>query len=775
MSEKNSNPQSDRVYESNYSGAIMTVGPNPDQHLDPTGERVLLLEPAEDGFDLRELGRKLWRRKGIILATSTILTTLAALVIFQLTPRYTAETQIVVDTRQSKVVDVEAVLSGLSVDNDMIQTEVEIIRSRSLARKTIAQLGLDSDPEFNEVLPQPSGIAQLLDPRRHIPEEWLAVLFGPPDDENSTQEDQAETTQTRVTEAFLAALTVVPQRRSRVIKLAFSSANPHKAAKIANTLADFYIVSQLEVKFEATQTASKWLSERLEELREQVAVSESAVEEFRNESGLLRGRDATLAAQDVSELSMQIAVERTELAEGEARLHQMESLLNSPGGIESVSEVLQSPLIQRLREQEAQLEGKVAELFVTYAERHPKMINARAEVGDIREKIKVEIEKIAQGLRNEIAVARVREAGLNRRLTELKSEVALLNRTGVQLRALEREADANRMLFETFLVRLKETTAQESFQQSDSAILSRADVPENPSFPNKRRLLSLSLLGAVSLGILLAFAIEKLDRGFRSMEQVAQLRGVAPLGLIPALKGLRRLGKTPSAYILEKPGSAYAEAIRSLGTSIFLADVGGRPKVILITSALVKEGKTSVTTSLARLQASVGKKVVVVDCDLRRPAAHKEFGFRSSPGLVEVLAGEASLDEVMQRDPISGAHVLVAGGRAPSPAELLGSERMKKLLKTLSRSYDLVIIDSAPVMAVSDTRVLARLADKTIFLVRWADTPREVATAALQQIIDAGADVIGVQLSMVDVKKHAGYGYSDSGSYYGPMRKYYTS
>lgn len=729
----------------------------------------------EDGFYLRELGRKLRRREGVILGTATLLMTLAALYIFQLTPRYTAETQIVVNSRQSKVVDVEAVLSGLLVDNETIRTEIEIIRSRSLAKKTIAELGLDSDPEFNGERPEPSGVARLLDLRRHIPEEWLAVLFGPSDDENLTPERAAESKRTRVTNAFLEALKVAPQRGSRVIKLAFTSEDPRKAAMIVNTLTDFYIVAQLEVKFAATQAASKWLSERLEGLRKRLTVSEQAVETYRNESGILRGRDAALAAQDVSELSRQLVVERSKLAESEAMLHQIENLINSPGGIESVSLVLQSPLIQRLRGQEAQLEGKVAELFVTYDELHPKMINARAELGDLREKIKFEIGKIATGLHNEIVVARIREDGLNRRLTELKSEMALLNRTGVQLRALEREADANRILFETFLLRLKETTAQESFQQSDSAILSRADVPETPSFPNKKRLLLLSLLAAVSLGVLLAFTIEKLDRGFRSMEQVNQLMGVAALGLIPALKGLRKLGTKPSAYILKKPGSAYSEAIRGLGTSFLLADAGKRPKVILITSALLKEGKTSVATSLVRLQASVGNKVVIVDCDFRRPAVHKEFGVRSSPGLVEVLTGEVSLDDVIQKDPISGAQFLVVGGRTPSPAELLGSAQMKQLLATLSNSYDLVIIDSAPVVAVSDTRVLARLADKTVFLVRWADTPREIAIAALQQIVDAGADVIGVMLSMVDVKKHAGYGYSDSGYYYGSMRKYYTN
>ncbi len=748
---------------------------NSDQQLDPTGERAPPLEPVEDGFDLRELGRKLWRRKGVIAGTSTLLTTLAALYIFQLTPRYTAEAHIVVDPRQSKVVDVEAVLSGIRVDYWTIQTEIEIIRSRSLARKTIAELGLDGDPKFNGERPEPSGVALLLDPRRYIPEEWLAVFLDPSDDEIPTPERAAEIKQARVTNAFLAALKVAPQRGSRVIKLAFTSEDPRKAAKIVNTLADFYIVAQLEVKFAATQTASKWLSGRLEGLREQLAASEQAVETYRNESGILRGRDVTLAAQDVSQLSTQLAVEHSTLAESEAMLQQMKDLMDSPEGIESVSVVLQSPLIQRLREQEAQLEGKAAELSVTYGELHPTMINARAEVADLRKTVKFEISKIATGMQNEIAVARARVDGLNQRLDALKEEMALLNEKGVQLRALEREADANRMLFETFLIRLKETTAQESFQQSDSAILSRADVPATPSYPNKRRLLLLSLLAAVSLGVLLAFVIEKLDRGFRSMEQVEQLMGVATLGLVPALKGLRKSHTTPSRYILAKPGSAYAEAIRSLGTSFLLAAAGDRPKVILITSALLGEGKTSVTTSLARLQASVGNKVVVVDCDLRRPAVHEEFGVQSSPGLVEVLAGEASLDDVIREDPISGAHFVVAGGRTPSPAELLGSAQMKNLLNTLANSYDLVIIDSSPVLAVSDTRVLARLADKTVFLVRWADTPREIAIAALHQLVDAGADVIGVMLSMVDVKKHARYGYSDSGYYYGSMRKYYTS
>ncbi len=717
----------------------------------------------DDELDLGELLRVLRRRKGIILGTIVTITALALLIIFQLTPRYTASSVVMIDPREVQVVDVEAVLSGLSSDRETIESEIQVIRSRGLAKKVVAKLKLDKDPEFNDLLRPPTVAGRLLDFRQYFSKQ-----------EKLSEEETAERARTRIIDAFVEKLEVKQEGRARVIFVSFESENRHTAALVANTLADLYIVAQLEAKFEATKRANTWLNERLSELRAEVGASERAVEEFRAKSGLVRGKDVSLAFQEISEVSSQLIQARLARAGAEARLRQIEVRLSSVDGVDSVSEVLESPLIQRLRQQEADVERSEAELATVFGARHPKMINVRAEVRDLRAKIEREVGKIVGAVRNEVAVARAREAALEKSLEKLKSELTGLNKSEVQLRAHEREAQANRTLFETFLARFKETSSQQGFQQADATILSRADVPDKASFPRKGLLLAVSMVGAGVLGLLLAFAREQLDHGFRSMEQLEQLMGVSALGIIPSLKRLGAAGKAPEAYLLERPTSAYSEAIRSLHTGLLLSDVDQPPKVILIASALPKEGKTVTAVSLARILGSIGHKVIIVDCDLRRATAHEAFGVSSRPGLVECLTGEKPVDEAIQKDEKSGAHLLAAGAPAPNPPDLLGSEQMKNLLVALAESYELVILDSAPVLAVSDARVLSRLADKTVFLVRWTDTRRETAVAALRQLIDAGSDVAGVVLTMVDVKKHARYGYADSGYYYGRVKKYYT-
>ena len=729
---------------------------------------------AEDEFDLLEFVRKLWRRKGTIIGTTLTLMVLAVLFIFQLTPRYTAETLVMIDTRESNVVDVEAVISGLSPDAETIQSEIQVIRSRGLAAKTVEKLDLERNPEFNGALRPPGALAILLDPRRYIPPEWLAVITGAPTDIVFTEADQATSQLDSIIDGFLGGLEVTSVGRSRVIKIAYTSENPKTAARIANQIAEFYIVAQLEAKFEATQRASEWLGERLSNLREQVDEAERAVEEFRQQSGLIRGTETTLETQEISELNSQLVSERTKRAEAEARLRQVERLLASAGGNEAVGDVLRSPLIQSLREKQADLEREAAELAIEYGDKHPKMINIRAKIEDHRLQIGAETNRIVQRLRNEVGVARAREEALTGQLNALKQTIGANNTSEVKLRALEREAEASRTLLETFLARSKETASQESFQQADATILSPASIPKVPSFPNKRKILILFFFGAVALGLGLAYGAEMLDHGLRSVEQVESYLHASPLGLVPLLKGVGKIGRRPEDRILDKPASAYGESIRSLHTSLILSSSDAVPKVVLVTSSLPKEGKTTVSTSLAHMLALSGHKVIIVDCDLRHPTAHKSFGVPSTPGLVSLLLGKSPLDEVVQTGSRSGAHLIPAGAPLPNPSGVLGSAQMKKLLAELKGTYDLVILDSAPVLAVSDTRVLSRLADKCIFLVRWADTRRETALSGYRLIADAGADIVGVALTMVDVKKHAGYGYRDSGYYYGRIRKYYS-
>lgn len=738
-----------------------------------------LAPPPEDDLDLGELLRKLWRRKLAVLGTVVTVTTLAAIVVFQLTPRYTARTAVMIEPRETQVVDIQAVMSGLPRDFATIESEVEVIRSRALANRVIRKLKLLEDPEFNHSLrpktPWDELRDELFDVRAYVPEEWLDIVFGAADEEPLSEEVKREKERVGVIDSFLGRLAVRPERRSRVIIISFESENPRTAALVANTVADLYLVEQLEAKFEATRRAAAWLSTRLAALREKVEAAERAVEKFRKKAGLIEGEHVTLAVQEISELNTELLMARNKGAEAEARLTQLEAIrLRSSGTVDSVAEVLSSPLVQRLREQETEVLRKTAELSTNYGEKHPRMINVRAEIRDLRGKIETEIHKITENLRGEVAVAQARERTLAGRLKQLEKKIARLNENRVQLHALEREAGANRALYQTFLSRFKETRAQEDIQQTDARIISRADVPNGPSFPKKGLILALAFAGGIFLGVAFAFFIERLDQGFRSMEQVERLAGVSPLGLVPALKGLRAYANAPENYIVAKPESAYGESIRSLHIGVQLSNVDTPPKVVLVTSALPEEGKTAIALSLARVKALAGEKTIIVESDMRRPCLYKKLRLPKEPGLVEFLADQAALADVIRKDEATGADLLPAGRLTPNSSDLLGSERMKGLLAELSARYDLVVLDSPPVLAVADARILCRLADKTIFIVRWAETRREVAMMGLKQIAEAGGDIAGFALSRVNVKKHARYGYGDSGYYYGRYRKYYA-
>lgn len=405
------------------------------------------------------------------------------------------------------------------------------------------------------------------------------------------------------------------------------------------------------------------------------------------------------------------------------------------------------------------------------------MINIRAELRDQRAKIEGEVNKIIQNLRNEVQVALARERSLQNSLNRLEARVAQLNTSEVQLRALEREASANRTLYETFLARFKETTQQDDIEQADARVISHADIPGGPSFPRKRLILIAAFAGSMLLGVVLVLMIEQLDHGFRSMTDVETAMGVPALGLLPMISGIRTMMVAePYDYVIDKPNSAYGEAVRSLFTGVLLSNVDTPPRSVLITSSLPGEGKTSLSISLARMMALQGrKKVVLVDADLRRPQVHRKLGLPGGPGLIEYLLGEASLEQILHRDERTDMIVITAGRSATNPTDILSSEQMKTLLSRLAQVNDLVVVDSPPVLAVSDARVLSRLTDKTVYMVRWAETRREIAMLGIKQMLDIGSDVAGVTLSMVNVAKHARYGYGDSGYYHGKYRKYYTS
>jgi capsular exopolysaccharide synthesis family protein len=326
-------------------------------------------------------------------------------------------------------------------------------------------------------------------------------------------------------------------------------------------------------------------------------------------------------------------------------------------------------------------------------------------------------------------------------------------------------------------VRFREIVEQQGLQDADAKILSPADPPNQPSHPKIMFLTVIAFAASTILGVLLVFLVERWDTdyGFRSADETQAALGVRALALVPDLNRRETQGIAAEDYILQKPNSAYAEALQRIRTSLFLSDGDHPPKTILITSSVPLEGKSTIAASLARQSARSGLKVILIDADLRRPRLHELVGLANQNGLSEVLTGRANPEAAIRRDEKSGLDFLPAGVGVVSPPDLFRSSTMKILLEETAAYYDLVILDSPPVAAVSDSFTLSGMVDKSIYVIRWEQTPRNVALAGIRQMLDAGADIAGVVLSRVDVKKHARYGYADSGYYRGSYRKYYVN
>ncbi len=697
------------------------------------------------------------RRNVLLIAVITLsITVLTGVALSRVQPRYSAQALLMLDSRGNPLVNLNTVVTGIPGDPEAIQSEIEVLRSGRLANMVISELDLDRLVEFNDALA--AGVA---------PAQSGDASTGPG--------NMIEGNRVEVIRKFRDRLAVEPKPGSRVIAINFSSQDPRLAATVANTVAETYLRDQLETKFEAIQRATDWLNERVAELRDKVSQSERAVEEYREQSGLLEGGGVTLTEQEISDLNAQLIAARSARTEAEARLRQIRRLIGTPDGAASAGEVLGSSLIQRLKEQETAVQRQVAELATEYGDSHPTMIKLRAEAADLTARIDAEIQKIVDGLDYEVAIARAREASLASAVADAKARVGEANRADVGLRALEREAQANRLLLETMLARFTESSAQDDMasQQPDARIISSAVVPVDPSFPMTKAILALAFVAGGFIALIVAFIREFSDKGFRAGEQVESATGVRSLGFVPMVRS-RLLGKnSPTEYLLSHSASAFAESIRSFHVGLATDRSGRAPRSILVTSSQPGEGKTTVAVCLARLLAQAGQRVVIIDADTRRPAVHDAMGVEVKPGLMDVLAGKAPLNEAIVADTRTGAAVLPAGKVVSNPPAALSSPRINELLRVVSARYDCVIVDSPPIMAVADALMLTRRVDATVVVARWGQTRRESVRLALKRIADAGGNVAGVLLSMVNVRRYAKYGYGDSGAYSGRLADYH--
>jgi polysaccharide biosynthesis transport protein len=724
--------------------------------------------PPDNGGSLPEIVAAIARRKYLLLGTIAAALAAATLFVMHARPVYRAEAHILIEPQQPGAAIVQSVAAELRADQEAVHSETYVLRSSELINRVITTLQLQDEPEFNSALREPSASQAFLS------------LIGLGDAKSSPVSDASDSAapparDSQLIKRFRDRLTVAPVEDARVILLQFLSQDAERAQEITNTIASEYMAMRQQAKRQSTSDVSGWLDRQIDELRGKVADGENRIEALRRQYGLIEGGEGNLDSQELAEVNSQLVAARAARAEATARLDKVTGLLQTPGGVQSASEVLNSELIRRLREQQSRLEATIAELYTELGPKHPRMLQLRAEEQELQQKISGEIDKIVAGLQNEVDVAEARVNSLQDALNSTRQRVASANEHQVEVRALQREVDANRALLTNLLARQKQTQPQNDsgFLQADARIISPATLPTEAVFPNKALVYGLAVVAATLLGGLLILLLEMLDNGFRSPEQLEAQTSARALGFIPRCS-FKKAG-AELRHLEEKPSSAFAEAIRTLLWSLRLEFGQARTKVVLITSAQPGEGKTTIASSVAATQGRAGKKVLLIDADLRRPAVHERFGHSRNPGLVDYLSGQCAPGQIYNHnEAMPGVCVISAGSPDIDVQDRLASDAMQQLIEQARSRFDLVIIDSPPVLVGADARLLSRLADASVLVVKWGATRRQVVKLALERLQSAGSGTPGALLSQVEVRKYAQYSYGDSGAYAGDMARYYA-
>ncbi|MCW2249610.1 capsular exopolysaccharide synthesis family protein [Azospirillum fermentarium] len=744
-----------------------------------TGPSALPTAPNADGDaqdefrrQLRWAWRVLWRGKHLVLGCLLPVMVPTFLYLQQVTPRYMAEARISIEAPdvRNALDDRPAVRAWMS--EQVVQTEADLLTSTVIAQRAIDKLKLKDDPEFNPALRQPKPLQVFLS--KLNPLNWLMSFDGGDGNATASLSPAAseQVDNAAIVQAFLSKVSVKIPRRSFIISVAYTSESREKSALIANTLADLYVLDRLEANFDETRRVADWLGERLEKLRQDVEVAETAAEEFRSRYGLRRRgeQSAPIKDQQLSELSSKLVIARSELAQRQARQQQVRELLRARGSIDAISDVLQSPLIQRLREQETQRSREMSEALKTYGERHPRILGIRADLEDLRRRINDEVEKVASAISSEVEVAATGVRELERQLDRARQVSDRAGEAEVRLRELERQADATRAVYEAFLTRFKREAEQRQVQRANARIISPAEISLSPSYPPKRSILTAALGAAVLIGVILVFLLDRLDSSVRSSDEAEELTGLPTVAMVPLNR--RRLKGSVSEDILNNPRSSLSDAVRSLRTALDLQGHTKSPRIILITSSVPREGKTYVSMCLAMMFAKAHPRVLLIDADVHRPNMFRMLGIDGERGLVQILAGEVGESDVIVPN-AAGSLDFLPAGKALNTAEIINGAGMAALIERLSSRYDHIIIDSPPVLAVADTRVLACLADQVIYLIKWNETSRDAVRNGIKLLRSVGAPLFGVVLSQVNQRKHDRYGYGDYGYYYGRYHEYY--
>ena len=711
------------------------------------------LLPSET-LDLVEYWRSITKRKWSIVGLAILVALLTTLVVFSLRPSYRATATVMIEQGKSKVVSIEEVYNAMGGNREYYQTQVEILKSNELARKVVQKLELTKHADFD--LRQDATPAWM-------PSQWFKANLPPTDDE------VLKTALRR----FGEDLQIQPVRNSQLVQISFTTYDRELSAKIPNVLAELYIESDLEARVAMTQKASAWLTERMGDLRKKLEGSEKLLQDYRERERIVDAKGLVLsgASKALEEATSNLVSVRAKRAEAEALYNQVQAvkLGRATGGYESIPAVLRHPTVQRLRESEGDAERKLADASKRYGPEHPKMLQANAELAAARENVKRQIDSVVAGVTKEYEIAKANEQSLERALGQSKAEIQGLNRKEFQLGVLEREAQANKQLYDMFGNRAKETNVGGELQSTIARVIDPATVPSFAFAPKKAQIVGISTVVALLIGMMLSLLLDRISNTINTSGEVEGRLGLPMLGYLQKIAGIGKKSMKSEMAFLNDNQSLFSESIRTLRTSVLMSALDTPKKVIVVTSSVPEEGKTTVAFNLACALAQI-KRVLLIDADMRRPKIGRLIGqAKDAPGLSHLVSGIAMVNACVVKHEQGGFFVLTAGFVPPNPLELLSSEKFAEVLEKLREAFDVILIDSPPVQLVSDAIVLSQLASTVIFVVKADSTPYPLARNGVRRLAMANAPLLGVVLNQLDLERAEKYfgEYSGYGRYAG--------
>jgi polysaccharide biosynthesis transport protein len=714
-------------------------------------------EPVERSFDLRQYLNFLWRHWIFIASVTGLALLLAVINLARTIPLYTATSQVLLEQPEKAPLGTSSAPSySYYYNQTLLENQLAIIRSDPLLRRVV----------LKERLARPS-TATAKEPQSK---------YSPKDDPTAADDESI----INAVNMLRGALRVSRSGQAQVLTISVTWKDPTRAAQLANAVANAYVVNQLDARFESAKQASGWLSDRLVELRQELRHSEEAVATFREEHGLTsRGPTVALNDQQLAELNTKLIAARADVAEKKARVDFLADVAAGKKTLDALPDSLQaagqSGIMGALRAKLADASQRQADLLARYSGRHPAVVNVAAEKRDIERSIAAETQRMIQMVNGEYTLAKARLAATEQAMQEATGQGGLSYEDSVRLRELERTAAVNKSLFEDFLQKAKISEEQSTFRAREARVIMPAQKGGQTS-PNRKRVLLMALTIGLGLGVGGAFAMEKLNAGFTTSREVEDTIGVPVLSSLPRIEKGKLVSKDGKViplpfYHAHHPLSPFSEAVRTLRTGIHMSDVDRPPKVIHVTSARPGEGKTTLAISLALSAALSGLKVALIDADLRHPSLSRFFKLEREKGLTDLLVGTTTPETALRYQNELKLMVMPAGSKTLNPTDLLGSERTKVLVSHLKEMFDYVVVDTPPLGPVVDPVIVASLADKTIFVVRWASTPRELVETSIQQL-SGHKRVAGVVLNYVNYACVRKYG----GEYYYGKRydKYYS-